>query len=168
MKKNLLIAVCLFISALSMNASAQSSTKEQTAAKNAIKAYIARQAKAADADEYTDARKIVFGDLDNDGDADAAVLYTLEGFGGGNFWVQTLAVFINNRGVFKFAAEESIGSKNGERSVSLKNINKGKIWVDAEYCQEPPQGLCDEPKKIEVYFEVKKNKLFETNVTAAS
>jgi len=50
-----------------------------------------------DADEYKEARKIIYGDVDGDGTKDAVVQYTLEGAGGGNSWGQSLVVFLNKK-----------------------------------------------------------------------
>lgn len=158
----------VIVAALSINVFSQASKKLQASAKATIAAFIKKEAKKNDADEYPPVRKVVYGDLDRDGDQDAAVLYTLEGFGGGNFWVQTLAVFLNTKGSFKFYAQEDVGAKNRERSGTLRNIKSGKVWMDMEYCEEPPQGLCAEPKKGVSYFTLSSKKLEEVNVTAAS
>ncbi|HLA94704.1 MAG TPA: hypothetical protein VK612_03210 [Pyrinomonadaceae bacterium] len=134
----------------------------QAALKMAVGSYLKKEAKDNAADEYAEARKIVTGDVDGDGDADAVVLYTLEGFGGGNFWVQSIAVFTNIRGMYKFAAKEDVGAKNGDRSVTLTKIEGGKIWLDSDVCAEPPQGLCDDGKKSKVYFTLVGKKLTES------
>jgi hypothetical protein len=133
----------------------------QSALETSVRAFLKKEAKDNEADEYAEARKIVTGDLDNDGDVDAAVLYTLEGFGGGNFWVQSIAVFTNIRGMYKFATKEDVGAKNGDRSVKLTKIEGGKIWLDTDVCAEPPQGLCEDGTKSKVYFTLTGKKLTE-------
>lgn len=44
--------------------------------------------------EYKEARKLFSSDIDDDGDNDLIVFYTLEGFGGGNNWQHYIAIFI--------------------------------------------------------------------------
>ncbi|OAG66933.1 hypothetical protein A7D17_04250 [Xanthomonas floridensis] len=59
-----------------------------------INAAIAQEAKKADgATEYTEARKLVEGDLTGDGKPEVVALYTLEGGGGGNGAGSYLAAF---------------------------------------------------------------------------
>lgn len=48
--------------------------------------------------EYQEARKIIEADLNGDKSPDAVVLYTIEGFGGGNSAAQTLALFFGSQG----------------------------------------------------------------------
>src|SRR5829696_2103935 len=75
----------------------------QTQDNKTIKAFIYGQAKKEKAEEYEEARKILRGDVNNDGKEDLVVLYTLEGFGGGNLHVQYLAVFLSNGKAFRYA-----------------------------------------------------------------
>jgi hypothetical protein len=151
-----LAAVWLAIIGVSVTASAQTS-----AANKVINAYIRKEAKSSGAVEYKEARKVIFGDVDGDGDNDAVVQYTLEGFGGGNSFGQMLAVFTNQKGVYKFAAEEVVGGKNAECTSQLKSITKGKILLSTESCPEPPQGICENPKKGKATFVFSKGKLKE-------
>jgi hypothetical protein len=146
--------LCLF--AVNHSISAQTS-----AAERAINAYIQKEARSQGGAEYEEARKVMFGDLDGDGDKDAAVQYTIEGMGGGNSFAQMLAVFTNQRGVYRFAAEEVVGAKFAERTSTLDSISNGKILLSTESCAEPPQGLCENPKKGNTVFTFKKGKLKE-------
>lgn len=134
----------------------------QTKLNKTVDAYIAKQAKAEQASEYAEARKIVQGDLDGDGDRDAAVLYSLEGLGGGgNNWIQLLAIFRNDKGNYKFVAENGVGGKLS-RSFDLIGISGGKINGSTETCpNDTPQGLCENPKKAKVSFTLKNNKLLK-------
>src|ERR1700687_3804708 len=84
---SLLIAVGIICSSPLALAQSQSD-------KSIIKSFIAQQAKKERATEYEEARSIVKGDLNADSAEDAVVLYTLEGQGGSNQYVQYLAVFI--------------------------------------------------------------------------
>ena len=114
-----------------------------------------------DAVEYKQARKIVYGDVDGDGKADAVVQYTLEGAGGGNSWNQYLAVFLNKKGVYKMAAEEVAGGKFSRSFDVLKIVNK-EIIAGTETCPEDePQGLCENPAKKQVKYVLVNGKLKE-------
>lgn len=126
---------------------------------SAINQYIAKQAKADGSSEYKNARKVLTGDLDGDGDKDAVVQFSLEGAGGGNNWSQMMAVFINNKGIYKFAGEEVVGGKFFDYTSTLSNVGKGIITLNTETCAEPPQGLCENPKKGVAKFLFKQGKL---------
>lgn len=128
-------------------------SKTASELRKTVSAHIAGQAKAQEAQEYHAARRIRLGDLDGDGDRDAAVQYTLEGAGGGNNFAQMLAVFINEKGRYKFAAEEVAGGKMSFYTSTLKSVAKRKITLATDSCPEPPQGMCKNPKKgIAVFF----------------
>jgi len=133
----------------------------QKPSEKAINNYIKKEAKAQQADEYEKARKILFGDLDGDDDRDAVVQYTLEGFQGGNNWSQFLAVFRNDRGIYKFAADEVVGGKLSARTFVLQRIINRKILVLTESCPDLPQGICENPKKGKATFVFRRGKLLE-------
>lgn len=139
----------------------QSISAQTSAAQKTINAYIRKEAKSQNAAEYREARKLLFGDVDKDGDKDAIVQYTIEGMGGGNSFAQILAIFTNRNGVYKFATEEVVGGKFGDRTSTLMNVNDGKILLSTESCPEPPQGLCDNPIKGKATFSFNKGKLKE-------
>ena len=121
-----------------------------------INGFIAQRAEAEDAEEYKKARSIKRGDLNGDGKTDAVVLYTLEGFDGGNNYRQYLAVFINRRNAFRRAANV-VGGKN-VRSVDLLSIAKSKINLDTlEYTEN--DASCCPSKKAKAYLTFKNNKL---------
>ncbi len=76
--------------------------------------------------EYGDARTSIEGDLNGDGTADVAVLYSLEGAGGGNGSVGYLAAFVRTGGQLKLAdtatlsgAAQSLGLRDGAAHVEL-------------------------------------------------
>ena len=114
-----------------------------------------------DATEYKKARKIVYGDVDGDGKADAVVLYTLEGAGGGNSWGQQLAVFLNKKGVYKMAADETVGGKFFRSFTLVKIIGKEIIGATETCPEDGPQGLCENPEKKQVSYIFLKGKLQE-------
>ena len=114
-----------------------------------------------DAEEYREARKIVYGDVDGDGKKDAVVQYTLEGAGGGNSWGQNLVVFLNKRGVYKAAGDTTVGGKFF-RSFDLQKIVGKEIIGETETCPgDEPQGICENPKKQQVKYVFLKGKLKE-------
>lgn len=114
-----------------------------------------------DAVEYEEARKIVYGDVDGDGRADAVVQYTLEGAGGGNSWGQSLAVFLNKKGVYKLAADEAVGGKMFRSFDVLKVAGKEIIGATETCPDDEPQGLCENPKKKQVKYVLLNGKLKE-------
>lgn len=130
----------------------------QAAANKAINAYIKKQT-GDGSSEYRQARKVIYADVDHDGDKDAVVHYTLEGMGGGNSFAQMLAVFTNQKGIYKFAAEEVVGGKFFEHTSTLVSVKNGMILLDTEACEEPPQGLCENPLKAKAAFSFGSGKL---------
>jgi hypothetical protein len=104
---------------------------------------------------------VIFSDVDGDGDKDAVAQYTIEGIGGGNSFAQMLAVFTNQKGVYRFATEEVVGGKFAFRTSRLTSVENGKIFLSTESCAEPPQGLCDNPKKGQAIFTFNNGKLKE-------
>lgn len=84
-----------------------------------IKAAILARAAQDGGSEYTDARRSVDGDMDGDGMVDVAVLYSLEGAGGGNGSIGYLAAFVRTGGQLKLADTATLsGSAQG---LTLKN-----------------------------------------------
>lgn len=157
----LLATVCFALVILGETSLAQQKADVQSGLKKAIDVYISAQAKENEADEYPEARRVVEGDIDGDGDKDAAVLYSLEGMGGGgNNWAQTVTVFINTNGAYKAVTNIVVGGKLF-RSFELESVSKGKIVGISETCTDTPQGLCDDPKKETVNLVFANNKLKE-------
>ena len=140
---------------------AESISSQTSAAEKAINAHIRKEARSQGGVEYREARKVLFGDVDGDGDEDAVAQYTIEGMGGGNGFAQMLAIFTNQKGVYSFATEEVVGGKFAYRTSKLTGVENGKILLSTETCAEPPQGLCDNPKKGQAIFTFNKGKLKE-------
>ena len=127
-----------------------------------VNQYIANAAKANDAAPGPKtAERVLTGDLDGDGDKDAVVQYTLEGFGGGNNWTQLMAVFLNQKGVYKFADEATVGGKFFTYSSTLSGVSNGAVVLKTETCAEPPQGICENPAKGTATFSFNNGKLSE-------
>src|SRR4030095_260279 len=89
--------------------------------------FISKQATVEAGEEYRDARKIVTGDLNRDGVADLAVLYTIEGQNGTNNYDQYLAVFIRTKSKLVPAAHTVVGGKLN-RDVDLQSIKNNVIY----------------------------------------
>jgi hypothetical protein len=159
MRKITLFSAVIFIVAITVGVSAQTA-KEKLNAKSAINKEIKKSEKTRDAEEEPP-YEIVFGDLDGDGDTDVVVLYNLVGFGGGMDWDQTLAVFLNKKGVFSFIDRKIVGGKYEWRGVKLINIKNGLIGLDEGSCGIQNPNLCENPKVKRIYFSLKNNKLKE-------
>lgn len=114
-----------------------------------------------DAVENKEARKVVFGDVDGNGKRDAVVQYLLEGAGGGNSWGQSLAVFLNKKGVYYASGDEVVGGKFF-RVFKLQKISGEKIIGESEICPgDEPQGLCENPERKQVSYIFLKGQLQE-------
>src|SRR5215510_890511 len=89
--------------------------------KAVIDKYIANQAKRERGEEPDGVRKTVEGDLNHDGVSDVAVLYTIEGQGGSNNYIQYLAVFVRKKNALVFAARAAVGGKN-HRDMEITSV----------------------------------------------
>ena len=115
-----------------------------------INRFIRAQAREVKGSEYREARHMVRGDLNKDGVADVAVLYTLEGMGGGNNYVQYLAVFVRQNGQLVAAAHAPVGGKL-QRDVTLEAIRDNLIICKTlSYAQNDP--ACCPTKKGSARF----------------
>jgi len=114
----------VLISGLScVSAAAQSDDKA------IIDKYIANQAKRERGEEPDGIRKTIDGDLNHDGVADVAVLYTIEGQGGSNNYIQYLAVFLRKNGKLVYAAHREVGGKNN-RGMEITSIKDNAMLFD--------------------------------------
>lgn len=103
-----------------------------------IDTFIATHARKLHGEEYREARRMVAGDLDHDGQADLAVQYTLESMGGSNAYRFYLAVFVKQRGQYVYAASRQVGGKL-QREVTLQAIKDDKVLFDTlEYKPQDP------------------------------
>ena len=94
-----------------------------------IDKYIATQAAKQKGEEPEGIRKTVVGDLNHDGIADTAVLYTIEGQNGSNNYIQFLAVFLRTKSGLVFAANAPVGGKN-HRGAELVSIENSEVILD--------------------------------------
>jgi hypothetical protein len=93
-----------------------------------VNKFISSQVAELGGEEYGGARKIVAGDLNHDGVSDLAVLYTIEGAGGGNNYTQYLAVFVRLEGKLIPTAHAVVGGK-GYRAAHLEGIGDNVIHL---------------------------------------
>jgi hypothetical protein len=93
-----------------------------------IDSFIERQAKRERGEEYREARKVVAGDLTHDGDPETVVLYTIEGQGGSNLYVQYLAIFVRRKGKLSALTHADVGGKS-TRGVELKAVGNNSILL---------------------------------------
>ena len=125
--------------------------------KTIINSFITQQAKRERATEYEEARSIVKGDLNADADEDAVVLYTIEGQGGSNNYIQYLAVFLNRKGKLVYATHQMVGGKN-RRSIDSVSVKDGKINLQTlEYLST--DASCCPSKKGQLNFVLSGGKL---------
>ena len=110
-----------------------------------IERFISQQAKKEGAEDYKEARKVLHGDVNGDKKTDVVVLYSLEGFGGGNGYVQYLAVFLGNGKTFRYATNEAVGGKF-RRDVDLKSVTGSTINLDTKEYRKKDPACC--PSKI--------------------
>lgn len=74
-------------------------------------------------------REVVRGDLDEDGDEDAAVVYTIEGMGGGNLYEQYLSIFLQEPHGWRPGPAIKVGGKN-HRSINIRGITEGSVTLE--------------------------------------
>ena len=113
----MILRLTLLIAITSLTVPAQSDDK------TVVDKFIASQAKRERGEEPDDVRKTIAGDLNHDGTADVAVLYTIEGQGGSNNYIQYLAVFVRKKTGLVFAARTPVGGKN-RRGIELTSIKR--------------------------------------------
>ncbi|MEL7982918.1 hypothetical protein AAG584_23005 [Vreelandella titanicae] len=104
-----------------------SSISNENRMEELIEQHIFDQAYINGAEEYSDARKTATGDLNGDGIQDTAVIYTLEGSGGGNGYFQNMTIFLGGADVPK--AGNAIALPFHAYEAEIRN---GQIIVQAK------------------------------------
>ncbi|WP_136796033.1 hypothetical protein [Desulfosediminicola ganghwensis] len=112
------------------------------------------------------------GDLDQDGIDDLAILYTLEGIGGGgNNYSSFLAVFLRTEEGLKFSSDILVGGKSS-RSLSFKSIENGVITFDTRFSTIREDGTwdpsCCPSGEGEAFYVLFYGELRELNVAEAA
>jgi len=104
-----------------------------------IDAYISRQARREQGEEYREARKVVVGDVTHDGVPETVVLYTIESQGGRNLYIQYLAVFTPRNRKLSPLTHVEVGGKS-VRSVELRSVENNSILLNTmSYGPNDPQ-----------------------------
>lgn len=98
---------------------------------------------------------IAFGDLNNDGKKDAAVIIDFRSGGTGHFY--NISAVINNNGQPESAAYSFLGDRI---EISSIKIDGGIIYVDGTFKKDTDGGCCPTDKKIRE-FKLENNKLIE-------
>ena len=124
-----------------------------------IKKFISKQAAQLHGEEYEEARKVIAGDLNNDGVPDLAVLYTIEGQNRTNNYTQYLAVFVRDKERLVPVTHTVVGGKSN-RSVELQSISNGVILLQTlKYAAG--DAACCPSKKGEARYVLVNGKLRE-------
>lgn len=134
-------------------------TLAQSDDKAVIDKYISNQAARERGEEPDGVRKVVEGDLNHDGLADVAVLYTIEGQNGSNNYVQYVAVFLRKNGKLVFSARAAVGGKN-RRAIEITSIkNNAMLFETTAY--GPRDASCCPTVKGKTKYVLAGAKLFE-------
>ncbi|HEY0427059.1 MAG TPA: serine/threonine-protein kinase [Pyrinomonadaceae bacterium] len=123
------------------NAAKSTPTPDKAQLQTEMNKYLAGVAKVSDFKEMKQSREIHYGDLDNDGDEDVAVLTSMENASGGNDYAQTLAVFRYEDGKYTAVTDENIGGKMF-RDAKFKSIKNGRIYFDTMAYDEDKDAAC--------------------------
>lgn len=90
--------------------------------------------------------KIVFGDIDNDGDKDAAVITTINTGGSGN--VRELAIMKNHNGKSLYLTSINLGDRVGINSITIES---GIITLDMVIHTPNDPSCCPTQKEVIKY-----------------
>ena len=107
--------------------------------------FIARQAKREQGEEYREARKVLTSDLTRDGEPETVMLYTIEGQGGSNQYIQYLAVFVRRKGTLAPLTHVEVGGKSA-RAVELTTVNSNSILLDTSNYGPKDASCCPSVK----------------------
>ena len=124
-----------------------------------IDSFIARQAKREQGEEYKEARKVMTGDLTHDGEPETVVLYTIEGQGGSNLYIQYLAVFAQKNGKLTPLTHADVGGKS-TRGVELTSVENNSIFLNT-LSYGPKDASCCPSIKGTTRYTLSGRKLFE-------
>jgi hypothetical protein len=147
-RTTLTAVLLLIILSLGNHVAAQGHSQDADTA--VIASFIAGQARRQHGEEYEEARKILAGDLDGDGAPETVVLYTIEGQGGSNNYVQYLAVFTRAAGRWRVLAHAPVGGKSG-RSVELHSVDNQVITLTTLSYAPKDASCCPSVKGTTTY-----------------
>ena len=138
---------------------ASSVAQAQSDDKTVVDKFISAQATREHGEEPDGIRKVVDGDLDHDGVADVAVLYTIEGQNGSNNYIQYLAVFLRKNGSLVYKARVPVGGKN-HREIEITSIKDNSMLLNTT-AYGPRDPSCCPTIKGKTKFVLVGNKLSE-------
>jgi hypothetical protein len=104
-------------------------------------------------------RSFRYGDLNDDGKKDIAVVYSIAGLCCTNGFWYYLAVFINNGSNYEFVTSEEVGGKLN-RFIELDSIKHGRIILDTLNYLDSDAACCPS-KKDRVTYYLQDGKLIE-------
>jgi hypothetical protein len=135
------------VALLLMVCGTSSSTYSQNHDAPTISKFIAGQAAQERGEEYRGARKVISGDLNHDGTPDVTVLYTLEGFGGGNNYTQYLAIFVRDPATHGLTpvAHKTVGGKL-YREIALESIANNVVLCKTKDYAKQDASCCPSKK----------------------
>ena len=122
-----------------------------------VEQHISNHTKSTNGNEYFPARSYAHVDVDGDGKADTAVIYTLEGIRGGIDWLQFLAVKLSSEN--GHIIWQQIGGKD-IRAVGNIEIVNGKIVASILEYAPSDASCCPSISKTST-FAIKNGKLLE-------
>lgn len=136
-----------------MLGAADSAWAQQAMWQGYANAAIAAHARRAGGQAPREARKTCEGDINGDGRPDAALLYTIEGAGGGTGWTQFVLVMV--------AAQQGVGATNpkevgasGKLSVESCTLSPGVIEaVTKEWAAGDPACCPSKPGTLRLGFD---------------
>lgn len=128
-------------------------------------AAIAAHARRVGGQAPKEARKTCEGDINGDGKPDAAVVYTIEGEGGGNGWKQYVMVMVAAPQGVGATSPKEVGAK-GQRSVETCTLGTGTIEATTkEWAPADPSCCPSKAGTLKLAFE--KGKVVDAPGTAA-
>jgi hypothetical protein len=127
----------MLLAAVGRVASAQPAGRDSAV----IARFLEKQAALLEGTENEGARATARGDLSDDGVADAVVLYTIEGAGGGTGYTQYLAAFVRLAGRLTYVTQTAVGGK-WNRAVTLGAITGGVIHLETREYREDDPSCC--------------------------
>ena len=110
--------------------------------------------------------EVARGDIDKDGDSDAALLYTIEDRHGANDYARFLAILENDTSSWNLVVQQKVGGKN-DRHITLSGIVNGAVWADT-FSYRPGDPSCCPSRRGRVQFEMGKGKLIERSSSSAA
>jgi serine/threonine protein kinase len=121
------------------NADPPKPTPDKVELQKLVNSFILKESKKGSETESKNLRKIIYGDLDGDGDEDAVVKYVTSPDSGGSmasYFGVGLIVYRNEDGKFEYVTEENVGG-TFLRTFELVGLKNNKIIGKTERCRNP-------------------------------